>query len=201
MIEALYPAYFKDLLEIAVHLRIRTEKAKGSYPHGLWQIYKDLVKHFRLEPAQIKFFRFEEDPMALEYWFKSNQARLEDHATLVKLTGRKPRPPKKAKVKPQQCGPAMLKRSPQALSRIEKSTFFKSEEWRRMRFRVFEKYGRRCMCCGARPSDGAVMHVDHIKPIHAYPELRLDFDNLQVLCADCNYGKSAFSTMDFRPKQ
>ena len=47
--------------------------------------------------------------------------------------------------------------------------------------------------------DGAKMHVDHIKPRSKYPRLELDFDNLQVLCEDCNLGKSNRYKVDLRP--
>lgn len=68
--------------------------------------------------------------------------------------------------------------------------FYKSSAWRQLRYAALAKYGNLCSCCGASPSSGAVMHVDHIKPISRYPELALNIDNLQVLCAACNLGKS-----------
>lgn len=76
--------------------------------------------------------------------------------------------------------------------------FFDSDEWKALRYRVLLHYGRKCMCCGATPSDGKKMHVDHIKPRSKFPELALDFYNLQVLCEDCNLGKSAKDQTDFR---
>ena len=33
------------------------------------------------------------------------------------------------------------------------------------------------------------IHVDHIKPKSKHWDLRLDINNLQVLCEDCNFGK------------
>ena len=42
------------------------------------------------------------------------------------------------------------------------------------------------------------MHVDHIKPRLRYPELALDMNNLQVLCAICNHGKGGFDETDWR---
>jgi hypothetical protein len=33
-----------------------------------------------------------------------------------------------------------------------------------------------------------------------YPALQLEFDNLQVLCDDCNRGKGRDDETDFRPK-
>ena len=68
--------------------------------------------------------------------------------------------------------------------------FYHSQAWRELRYRVLNKYGNRCQKCGATKADGAVIQVDHIKPRSKYPELELDFDNLQVLCQDCNMGKS-----------
>lgn len=73
--------------------------------------------------------------------------------------------------------------------------FYKSYEWKVLRYKILSKYGRQCMCCGK--SDG-VMHVDHIKPIRKYWHLRLFEDNLQVLCADCNRGKASWDETDFR---
>lgn len=40
--------------------------------------------------------------------------------------------------------------------------------------------------------------VDHIKPVRKYWHLRLDPDNLQVLCADCNRAKGNWDETDFR---
>lgn len=73
--------------------------------------------------------------------------------------------------------------------------FYASDEWRRLRYRVLKEYGRKCMCC--HKTDG-VMHVDHIKPRSKYPDLELVFDNMQVLCEDCNLGKSAWDETDWR---
>ncbi|RYZ77711.1 MAG: hypothetical protein EOP05_00795 [Proteobacteria bacterium] len=42
------------------------------------------------------------------------------------------------------------------------------------------------------------MHVDHIKPRSKYPHLELEFSNLQVLCRQCNFGKSNKYEDDFR---
>ena len=65
--------------------------------------------------------------------------------------------------------------------------------------KAIEKYGSRCMACGRGPKNGAVIHVDHIKPRSIYPELALSFSNLQILCEDCNLGKMANAGRDWRP--
>jgi hypothetical protein len=82
-----------------------------------------------------------------------------------------------------------------------RDAFLESFEWRQLRMRVLKRYGPVCMCCGATPaSSGEPMNVDHIKPRRKYPELALDFDNLQVLCHPCNHGKGNWDETDWRPK-
>lgn len=70
------------------------------------------------------------------------------------------------------------------------------DRWAALRYEVFKKYDRRCMICGA--SDR--LHVDHIKPKSKYPDLAFDINNLQILCKDCNYGKSNVYEDDWRPR-
>lgn len=78
--------------------------------------------------------------------------------------------------------------------------FLTSYEWRKLRMLALKKYGPKCQCCGASPTSGAIIHVDHIKPRRYHPELALDINNLQVLCQDCNHGKGAWDDTDWRPK-
>ena len=77
--------------------------------------------------------------------------------------------------------------------------FYLTDEWRRVRYQALRKHGGACQCCGRRATPGSPLHVDHIKPRSRFPELALDVNNLQVLCADCNLGKSASDTRDWRP--
>lgn len=72
--------------------------------------------------------------------------------------------------------------------------FLKSWEWTKLRFQVLKEYGAVCMLCGSKEK----ICVDHIKPRSKYPELALEFDNLQVLCNLCNKGKGAWDETDFR---
>ena len=53
------------------------------------------------------------------------------------------------------------------------------------------------MCCGSKEH----INVDHIKPRSSYPELSLEFDNLQVLCAGCNLEKGGEGETDYRPPE
>lgn len=74
--------------------------------------------------------------------------------------------------------------------------FYDSDPWRRLKYQVLNTYPRVCMCC--RKTEGE-MHVDHIKPRSKYPDFELDFNNLQILCKDCNLGKSNLDETDYRP--
>lgn len=79
------------------------------------------------------------------------------------------------------------------------SEFYTSPEWRKLRYRVLRKYKAECVCCGRSKKDhGIVVHVDHIKPRSKHPKLSLEFKNMQVLCEDCNLGKSNIDDTDWR---
>ncbi len=77
-------------------------------------------------------------------------------------------------------------------------SFYASDAWRKLRYKALKLYGRQCACCGAKPPQ-VVLHVDHIKPRSTHPELELDIKNLQILCEDCNLGKSNTDCIDYRP--
>lgn len=87
-----------------------------------------------------------------------------------------------------------LKRQPAANS----GDFLQSKAWKRLRFQALKKHGMRCQACGASPSTGAVLNVDHIMPRRLFPELALQLDNLQVLCGNCNEGKGNWDMTDAR---
>lgn len=82
--------------------------------------------------------------------------------------------------------------------KVRADVFNRSLLWRRVRMTVLSSRGARCECCGTTPKDGAVMHVDHIKPRSKYPELALSVENLQVLCEACNFGKGTWDETDWR---
>lgn len=74
--------------------------------------------------------------------------------------------------------------------------FYKSKEWIEVREIILETYGRKCMKCGTMD---AIMNVDHIKPKRFFPKLKLDLNNLQVLCSSCNKEKGNKDHTDYRP--
>ncbi|MBV7316139.1 HNH endonuclease [Shewanella sp. NIFS-20-20] len=69
--------------------------------------------------------------------------------------------------------------------------FYLSNAWRSLRYQVLSTREPRCALCRQTPEQhGISLHVDHILPRSKYPELALDINNLQILCQDCNLGKS-----------
>lgn len=76
--------------------------------------------------------------------------------------------------------------------------FYESREWRELRYKALVMYGPICQCCGATRGPGVVLHVDHVKPRSKFPALQLELANLQILCADCNIGKSNKDQTDWR---
>ena len=75
--------------------------------------------------------------------------------------------------------------------------FYKTREWRDVRYKALVKFGKKCQACG---ETGGYIHVDHILPRSKYPGRELDINNLQVLCEACNIGKSNTDTTDWRDK-
>lgn len=77
--------------------------------------------------------------------------------------------------------------------------FYKSEAWRELRFGALKRADGKCVLCGrSHREHGVILHVDHIKPRSRFPKFALDAANLQVLCEDCNLGKSNRDTTDWR---
>lgn len=83
---------------------------------------------------------------------------------------------------------------------VTTDAFLSTFEWKALRMQALAHHGPKCQCCGATPSTGAVMNVDHVKPRKFYPHLALSLDNLQILCGDCNHGKGNWDETDWRNK-
>lgn len=82
-------------------------------------------------------------------------------------------------------------------NRDERCNFYSSLAWKKLRYATITKYGATCQCCGAN-GPGTKIRVDHIKPVSKFWHLRLDPNNLQVLCEDCNWGKLNIDQTDWR---
>lgn len=83
---------------------------------------------------------------------------------------------------------------------VRSTEFLRTWAWRELRYATIKRYGPVCQCCGATAkTSGEPIQVDHIKPRSLFPELAMDPENLQVLCAPCNQGKSNTDFTDWRP--
>jgi hypothetical protein len=81
---------------------------------------------------------------------------------------------------------------------MEKDDFYNSREWLSVRYEALKKGSGRCAACGCRPTENNPIHVDHIKPRSKFPHLSLVASNLQLLCKNCNLGKSNTDSKDWR---
>ena len=81
-----------------------------------------------------------------------------------------------------------------------KTSFYESREWREVRYKALVKNNGKCECCGSGKHNGKILHVDHILPRSLFPDRELDVTNLQVLCEDCNLGKSNKDVTDWRER-
>lgn len=95
---------------------------------------------------------------------------------------------------------SLPKQNQTATKSVSGDDFYRSWAWKRLRYDALKLNGRRCQCCGWQPGDTEHGHlvVDHIKPRRRFPELELKLSNLQVLCNDCNMGKSSVYEDDYR---
>lgn len=92
-----------------------------------------------------------------------------------------------------------FRRESKKLKGIYGDSFYTTPEWRALRYAKLKMSGGGCEACGrSRKKHGVVIHIDHIKPRSKYPELALSLDNLQLLCEDCNLGKSNKDETDWR---
>jgi hypothetical protein len=83
---------------------------------------------------------------------------------------------------------------------VRSAEFLCTWAWRELRYATIKRYGPVCQCCGATPkTSGEPIQVDHIKPRSLFPELAMDPENLGILCAPCNQGKSNKDFTDWRP--
>ena len=66
--------------------------------------------------------------------------------------------------------------------------------WKELKKKVYDTYGKICLCCNSTEN----ISVDHIKPYSRFPELCIEFDNLQPLCRSCNSSKGNKIIVDYR---
>lgn len=78
------------------------------------------------------------------------------------------------------------------------NAFYKTFAWAELRYKALKMNDGCCELCGRGKSEGVILNVDHIKSVRRYPELKLNLNNLQVLCGSCNWGKGNKDETDWR---
>lgn len=87
-------------------------------------------------------------------------------------------------------------------AQLKQMDMYRTRRWRELRVEVLTAYAAKCMMCGRSYKEhGTAMHVDHIIPISREPRKAFHFTNLQILCEDCNLGKSNNYMDDWRPEK
>jgi 5-methylcytosine-specific restriction endonuclease McrA len=76
--------------------------------------------------------------------------------------------------------------------------FYRTHQWRTIRYEALRLANGRCALCGLGAADGIVLHCDHIVPKSMDPKRALDVSNIQVLCNICNQGKRNYDDTDWR---
>ena len=74
--------------------------------------------------------------------------------------------------------------------------FYKHKDWVYLKKIIYTFTNKKeCFRCESKEN----LQIDHIKPKSKYPEHSFDIFNLQILCKDCNFEKSAKYKDDYRP--
>ena len=127
----------------------------------------------------------------------SNLARLSRERQQARFERKAERVHKKREQRKQQ----QIANATQRLARVSKKPrsnkptpskfdeFYKTAEWKRVRYDALARSDGRCQLCGRSAHDGVTLNVDHKIPLKVDWTLRLDPKNHQVLCSSCNWGK------------
>jgi 5-methylcytosine-specific restriction endonuclease McrA len=75
----------------------------------------------------------------------------------------------------------------------EINEFYHSKEWKSRRKEFLQNKLLICNGCQGDLSNSnqKYLNVDHIKPLRYFWDLRLDMNNLQILCSACNKAKGS----------
>jgi len=84
------------------------------------------------------------------------------------------------------------------ISLEESLKFYESIEWKELRKEYKKEFFSdnklkyfECNYCEENVSKNRTLNIDHIRPIRTHWHLRLDKNNLQILCQDCNKFKGS----------
>lgn len=77
--------------------------------------------------------------------------------------------------------------------RTARDQFYASDEWKALRRKIIARKDPHCVYCGRLPTPQNPLNVDHRKPLCRAWRSRLDPNNLQITCHECNLKKSGLT--------
>lgn len=74
----------------------------------------------------------------------------------------------------------------ETLNGKERKALYKTRAWKWVARAARKRDGYRCRRCGAGKKGKRSLALHHIRPFSRHPELRLELDNLVLLCRACH---------------
>lgn len=68
----------------------------------------------------------------------------------------------------------------------DRQKLYARSEWREIVRQIIAKYNFVCQRCGLRETNRRRMHIHHIYPFNGFPDNRLNFSDITVLCSKCH---------------
>lgn len=183
-----------ELKETARFKLFKSELIQKLKPHFGKEAFGKLARSFVNEYLEAKGLEEEEDAQYYKYIIASVNAKNGVVVQSYRSGSFKTKKPKKIKILTVKIKPLILA----AKQERKRHPFYDSRQWFAIRYEALKINGAACQCCGRSRKHGIILHVDHIKPRANYPHLELELSNLQVLCNECNLGKSNVDATDWR---
>jgi hypothetical protein len=130
---------------------------------------------------------------AVARWRKGQPLRLSDLLSKERKAASEKREARKLEMR------LMYEVNPALILNFEFATEFRVLDIHKdIRSEVISRCGNKCGACGITIRRSRKLHVDHIKPMKLFPQLKFKLSNLQVLCVTCNVHKSAYHGDDWK---
>lgn len=87
-----------------------------------------------------------------------------------------------------------FKLNSETVSKRQANAFYKTAEWKTLRAELKKSAGPICVMCSRDfKKYGLTKNADHIKPLMYAWGLRLDPENIQIICSECNKAKGSYN--------
>lgn len=82
----------------------------------------------------------------------------------------------------------------QTVSKRQAKQFYQTVEWKTLSAQLRKSAGPTCVMCDRNfKKYGLTKNADHIKPLMYFWDLRLDPENIQIICGECNKAKGNYN--------